>query len=107
MDAELFLILWATGEGIVKALAVWLVCLLSRKLWDKAMSERCLIKTCARQAAKRGLCLVCYSRAKAKVESSQTTWPALEAAGLCLEENSPFEQAFGQAFPKEHKEDES
>ncbi len=105
MDADLYLLLWATGEGALKALVVWLLCITSRKVLERIMTERCLIKTCARQAAKRGLCLVCYSRAKAKVESSQTTWAALEAAGLCLEESSPFDQAFGQAFPKEHKEE--
>ena len=45
---------------------------------------RCLTKNCARSATahSRGLCLVCYSRAKKAVADGKTTWDELVDLGL-------------------------
>ncbi len=99
MDAEM---IWTLIAGITRALVVWVICLLSRKAWDKIMSDKCMIRTCMRQSAnKRGLCLICYSQAKNKVESGQTTWDRLEALKLVLPEATPFDAAFNEATTSE------
>ncbi len=45
--------------------------------------RRCLSAGCDRVARKRGLCGPHYSRLHDRVGSGETTWAALEAAGLC------------------------
>lgn len=64
------------------------------------MSKDCMIKGCKRTKAadKRGLCLVCYSKAKALVDEGGTTWEKLEALGLCKEQHDPFGDAYTQAM---------
>lgn len=99
---------WTLLESAVKAFAIWLLCLISRKVWDRIMGEKCLILKCQRQSAvnMRGLCLVCYGRAKKMVESGQTSWQELEEMGLSLAASSPFDDAFfRKAFPNEHIEE--
>jgi hypothetical protein len=68
------------------------------------MNENCLTKNCMRPAAvamKRGLCLICYSRAKKMVESGTTTWGQLVEMKLALPSDTegadPFTQAFNEA----------
>lgn len=89
---------WTLLEASIKALAVWLVCLLSRKVLDRIMSEKCLIDKCARSAAKRGLCLVCYSHAKRRVDGKEVTWKRLEELGLVIPESGPFDAAYDNAI---------
>jgi hypothetical protein len=59
----------------------------------------CKIEGCARQQARgrRGLCLVCYSKAKNMVEKNQTTWDDLVRMGLAESTPTPFEAAFNKA----------
>lgn len=60
------------------------------------MTEKCIINGCSRPAGRRGLCLICYSVAKRKVENNETTWDALVEVGLAQEspDSSPFEKEF-------------
>lgn len=59
---------------------------------------KCKITGCNRAKAQRGMCLMCYSRAKKKVDAGETTWEKLTAAGLCDEKTDPFDSAYEQAF---------
>lgn len=59
---------------------------------------KCLIKACARPRAKRGLCLICYSQAKKKVEAGETTWDKLVELGLCESDRTPFDDAYDRAI---------
>lgn len=93
MDADM---VWTLVEGVTRALVVWIICLLSRKVWDRVMGDKCIIGGCFRQRAQRGLCLVCYSKAKKKVESGET-WERLEQMGLVEREGDPFEAAYDKA----------
>jgi len=60
----------------------------------------CCIPNCQRIGGKRGMCLVCYGKAKKKVEAGEVTWEKLEAAGLCKpDENAdPFDDAYSKAM---------
>lgn len=65
---------------------------------------KCLSKNCARPSApalQRGLCLVCYSKAKTMVEAGTTTWAEIVALGLALQTDAdggdPFTCAFNEA----------
>ena len=71
-------------------------------------SDECLTPGCARPAAaslKRGLCLLCYSRAKKLVEDGTTTWDEIVELGLALpndgEGADPFTKAFDGAKKKQ------
>ncbi len=44
---------------------------------------RCVIEGCDRKAVTRGLCHSCYLTALRLVQAGETTWTALETAGLC------------------------
>lgn len=92
---------WMLCEEIVKVVVTFVVVLFLKRVKGVVMeSQKCMIKTCVRQAAvdKRGLCLVCYGQAKKKVESGQTTWDTLVHLGLCKpESNNPFDDAYTQA----------
>ena len=43
---------------------------------------KCIIDNCYRLGAQRGLCLVCYSKAKKVVDSGKVTWDQLVGLGL-------------------------
>lgn len=63
--------------------------------------KRCVIPSCPRVAAegRRGLCLVCYSAAKKKVEAHETTWEKLAEKGLCEDmSDNPFNDAYSRAM---------
>ena len=67
-------------------------------------TPKCLSKTCTRPSAlalKRGLCMICYSRAKKMVEAGVTTWREIIELGLALPSDTdggdPFTQAFNDA----------
>lgn len=62
-------------------------------------SSKCMIPRCHRLTAvgRRGLCLVCFSRAKAKVEAGEVTWDELAKVGLCQAEDDLFDAAFEEA----------
>lgn len=66
--------------------------------------SKCLAKNCQRTASSsmgRGLCLVCYSKAKKMVAAGTTTWTELVSLGLAKpgveEADDPFTQAFNEA----------
>ena len=64
----------------------------------------CIIPGCHRpQSSYRGLCMVCYSKARKYVELNHTTWEKLEAQGLALPATDPFTKAFDDAKKKEVK----
>ena len=70
---------------------------------DGLLLGRCFIKTCLRlpsaNPAHRGLCLVCFSKAKKKVESGDTTWDKLAEMGLCKSGGvDPFDDAYSKAM---------
>lgn len=44
----------------------------------------CLIQDCERDAVTRGVCRSCYTTLYLRVEKGETTWAALEKAGLVL-----------------------
>lgn len=60
--------------------------------------NRCLTSECNAAVTNsdfKGLCLKCYSAAKKKVASGETTWEELEALGLVMsKDETPFEAAF-------------
>ena len=62
---------------------------------------KCLATTCQRPGTPvgRGLCLLCYSRAKFAVKAGTTTWQELEAIGLVnpSAEDDPFTKALNEA----------
>lgn len=60
---------------------------------------KCLIEDCGRPQApaKRGLCSLCFLRAKAKVDAKETTWERLAEMGLCESERDPFDTAYDRA----------
>lgn len=60
----------------------------------------CLI--CNNDAATRGLCSKCYSKASSLVKKGTTTWEALEAAQLVLPSRKPVAEPskFLAAFEK-------
>lgn len=64
---------------------------------------KCMITGCFRAQApgKRGLCLICYSRAKKKVEAGETTWETLVKLGLCNGTSDPFDDAYDKATETE------
>lgn len=60
--------------------------------------RRCMIPGCSSAASQRGLCLKCYSRAKAKVDAGETTWDKLIERGLCEAVKDPFDDAYTRAM---------
>lgn len=64
----------------------------------------CITPNCKRfvaQSLGRGLCMLCYSKAKKLVAGKTTTWKQLEEMGLALPDASdPFTQAFNEAKDK-------
>src|SRR5689334_1181048 len=59
----------------------------------------CLVEKCCRASSRRGLCLVCYSKAKRAVETGTTTWEELERLGLAGPSGDvdPFDEALKKA----------
>lgn len=89
----------AIGAIIGMLLELTIVFFFKRGKEDQ-MQGACKIVGCMRQRSigKRGLCLVCYSAAKKKVESGHTTWKQLVEMGLCdSDSDSPFDDAYSRA----------
>lgn len=61
-----------------------------------------MIPGCFVTASKRGLCARCHARAKAKVDTGETTWELLVKRGLCKQEKDPFDSAYEQAVKNEY-----
>ena len=66
--------------------------------------EKCLTPNCTRVSApslERGLCLLCYSKAKKLVAAGTTTWSELVRMGLAnptsKESIDPFTAAFNKS----------
>lgn len=70
--------------------------------WRMSEVRNCMIPHCARVAARRGLCLVCYGKAKAKVDAGETTWEALAQKGLCESYRDPFDSAYDRAMMEDN-----
>ena len=67
---------------------------------------KCITATCNAQEApalKRGLCMLCYSRAKKLVSKGDTTWNEIVSLGLALptDEEDPFMKGFIAAKSKD------
>lgn len=63
-------------------------------------NDTCLTPGCGRRRTSekyRGLCLPCYSKAKAAVAEGRTTWGRLEQLGLTLPADDPFTAALRRA----------
>ena len=62
--------------------------------------RQCMITGCSayRVSYGRGLCMSCYKRAKAKVDTGETTWDKLVERGLCETQTSPFDSAYDKAM---------
>lgn len=90
---------WTLLEDIIKAVVVFTAGYLFSTTWRALMNQTCLIKNCQRLAHsdRRGLCSVCYAKAKAKVDANQVTWERLAALGLCKVEVDPFDDAYSKA----------
>lgn len=65
---------------------------------------KCMSTNCVRPAApalQRGLCLICYSKAKKMVESGTTTWDEIVELGLAMPcdsvDGDPFARSFREA----------
>jgi hypothetical protein len=71
-----------------------------------AKADSCLVPGCKRPVGPcRGICLPCYQKAAALVNSGQTTWNELEEAGLIrphLRKSSPMGEAL-QAYRSQLK----
>lgn len=91
---------WMLWEELCKAATLYVAALLVARVRELFMADvgKCFIKVCVRPAAMRGLCLVCYGKAKKKVESGETTWEQLEHLGLCKQESNPFDDAYNRAM---------
>lgn len=63
-------------------------------------ADKCMITGCSGFVAnnRRGLCNNCYKRAKAKVDSGETTWGILAERGLCVGKADPFDDAYSRAM---------
>ena len=75
-----------------------------KRVWRSIVPESvsgkgCIIKACIRPAGQyRGLCLICYSKAKKKVTAGEVTWKRLEELGLAAPDISdPFDDAYSKA----------
>lgn len=85
----------------------WAIRMLNILMEDTVMAKNCMTKGCPRLSVHvgRGMCLVCYSRAKKLVESGQATWSGLVEMGLALPETDggadPFTKAFNEAVRKQ------
>lgn len=91
---------WMLIEELLKAGWVTLVGYFLKAMWRAAMVDRCKIKGCGAAVAsgRRGLCLKCYGKAKARVEAGQVTWEQLEEKGLCEPQRDPFDDAYMKAM---------
>lgn len=71
-------------------------------------NRACIITRCIRPAGpRRGLCLVCYSKAKAEVDAGRLSWQKLEALGLALPEGDPFEAELKAKLAEEKDREEN
>lgn len=75
-----------------------------KRVWRSIVPEvvsgkGCIIKACMRPAGQyRGLCLICYSKAKKKVAAGEVTWEKLEELGLAVSDADPFDDAYTRAM---------
>lgn len=87
------------GLPLVKSAASATGSYLLKKVWSAVITNKCLVPGCIRKASMRKLCLICYSQAKQKVESGETTWEKLAVLGLCeKKEVNPFDDAYNRAM---------
>lgn len=94
---------WMLIEELVKVATVWVATYLVKVTWSKVMEAKiCMIPNCNALAARKGLCMKCYKKAKEKVDTNQTTWEALAEVGLCEREKDPFDDAYSRAMKDTH-----
>lgn len=70
--------------------------------------DKCFIAACKRPTAQRtrGLCMVCYKAAKAKVDNGEVSWERLADLLLCKpSEGNPFDEAYKKAVDEEDSND--
>lgn len=72
-------------------------------------TAKCIVTGCnfsAAKALKRGLCMMCHSKAKKMVESGQTTWDELVSLGLSTHNTGAdkFVDAFNAAMESKDAE---
>lgn len=92
---------WMPWEPALDALVGFIVGFFLKVITGEGkVTEKCMIPTCGRMQAsgRRGLCLVCYSKAKKKVEAKETTWENLADMGLCESDTDPFDDAYNRAM---------
>ncbi len=91
------------GLPAVKAGAAALGGYLLKKVMGRFQMEKCTIQECTRVGGRglRGMCMTCYSKAKAKVEAGEVTWKKLAEKGLCKSESDPFDSAYERAMEDE------
>jgi hypothetical protein len=56
-------------------------------------ASTCINHICGKTVYARGLCFACYTAARARVVSKQTTWKALEKANRALPSRSSGKRA--------------
>lgn len=86
-------------KELVLALLLWLG---GKAMTAAGLNENCMITGCRNRGTRRGLCLLCYSRAKKKIDTGETTWEKLIERGLAKDDRDPFDTAYEKAM----KEDE-
>ena len=98
---------WTLWEEFLKVLLAWAVGYFLKGVTGGRMSNTikggastCVIANCQRLGVRRGMCLVCYGKAKAKVTAGEVTWEALTEMGLCREDAcaDPFDDAYSKAM---------
>lgn len=94
---------WMLCEEALKAVVIFVVSIFLKRVKGAVMNEVCMIPGCVRHTAHncRGLCLICYGKAKKKVTDGQTTWEKLVKLKLCKEETDPFDDAYARAMEDE------
>lgn len=92
---------WMLFENLMVSAVAFVIGVLVKGIWRCLMSEKCMINGCFRlcSASSHGLCLVCYGRAKKKVEAGEVTWQKLAELGLCKHQSdNPFDDAYTRAM---------
>ena len=102
MLIDLVIDLRAVAMLLSKALLGAVVGYFFKRVWRAVMpeSKKCAVERCMRQAtaATRGMCLICYGKAKKKVEDGEVTWQTLEELGMCGKPSDPFDDAYSRAM---------
>lgn len=96
---------WMLCEELLKLAVVYAVELFLKVCKGIVVTSinQCKIPRCRhpRADSMRGLCIQCYSKAKKKVQSGETSWDRLVEMGLCDNETDPFDDAYSRAL--DHK----